>query len=250
MRRGFCVGGADTERAGLDMSAPSNDKIERHYFERFRQTYSLPNGRIAYGDKPDVKLTGRRKIGIEIRNFFLQPGSDIHSEQRQKPLREAVVAEAYKLYMNAGGQAIGLTFCFDGRFPIEPARRRSLPKELSILAKKIESQTGDILLELDQTPKEIVRLWNAGTYHGAKWTATKVHSVVPMSMDDLESIIREKEAKASGYEGCDAYWLLIVVDGIDAAQEQEVRIDRPHVDSTIFEKIIVFHTFGHTIEVK
>ena len=71
-----------------------------------------------------------------------------------------------------------------------------------------------------------------------------------MSTSDLEAIIREKGEKASGYEGCDPYWLLIVVDGIDAAQEQEVRIDGLHVDSTVFEKIIVFHTFGHTVEVK
>lgn len=232
------------------MSAPSNDKIERHYLEQFRQTYSLPDGCIVYGDKPDLKIIGTRKIGIEIRNFFLQPGGNIRSEQRQKPLREAVVAEAYKRYMDAGGHAIGLTFCFDGRFPIEADRRRSLPKELAALAKQIEAQNGDILLELNQAPKEIFRLWNAGVYQGAKWTATKVHSFGLMSTSDLEAIIREKGEKASGYEGCDPYWLLIVVDGIDAAQEQEVRIDGLHVNSTVFEKIIVFHTFGHTVEVK
>ena len=42
----------------------------------------------------------------------------------------------------------------------------------------------------------------------------------------------------------------MVVDGIDAAQEQEIRIDDPQVSSDVFEKIIIFHTFGPMIEAK
>jgi hypothetical protein len=52
-------------------------EIERHYFGRFRKAYALPAGSVTYGDKPDVTITGER-----------------HSEQRQRPLRNAVVSEA------------------------------------------------------------------------------------------------------------------------------------------------------------
>jgi len=57
-----------------------------------------------------------------------------------------------------------------------------------------------------------------------------------------------QESKSAKYESCDAYWLLVVVDGIDSAQEQEIRID-PRINSCVFEKIIVFHTFGYIVEV-
>jgi hypothetical protein len=56
-----------------------------------------------------------------------------------------------------------------------------------------------------------------------------------MSEVALEAIVREKEAKAAEYNPCDAYWLLVVVDWIDPAQEQEIRIDdRPCVASDLF----------------
>jgi hypothetical protein len=78
------------------MSAPRprkmHDDIERHYFEQFRQTYPLPNGAFSYGDKPDVTLTAERKIGIEVTRFYLSPGGCADSDQRQQPLRTAIVA--------------------------------------------------------------------------------------------------------------------------------------------------------------
>jgi hypothetical protein len=65
----------------------TNSDIERHYFERFRKAYPLLEGTVAYGDKPDITLTGERKIGIEVTRFYLQSGSLPESEQRQRPLR-------------------------------------------------------------------------------------------------------------------------------------------------------------------
>ncbi len=72
-----------------------------------------------------------------------------------------------------------------------------------------------------------------------------------MAVDGLEAIVREKETKSNEYEQCDAYWLLVVVDGMDAAQEQEIRIDDPYVTSSVFEKIIIYEPlFGHVVEAK
>lgn len=58
--------------------------MERHYFERFRNVYTLPDGAVWYADKPDVLVKGNRTIGIEITNFYLQPGSAEGSEQRPR----------------------------------------------------------------------------------------------------------------------------------------------------------------------
>jgi hypothetical protein len=70
----------------------TNRDIEEHYFERFRKAYELPPGVVSYADKPDVLIKGSRTVGIEIANFYLQPGSAPGSEQRQRERRRDVVS--------------------------------------------------------------------------------------------------------------------------------------------------------------
>jgi hypothetical protein len=111
------------------MRAARNQIIERHYFERFRKAYSLPTGQVAYGDKPDVTLTGERTIGIEVTRFYLQPGSRLESKQRQRPLRDAVVERAQALYRAQGGKAVELHFSFDTPVAITPRRTGKLVRD-------------------------------------------------------------------------------------------------------------------------
>jgi hypothetical protein len=235
-----------------DMAKPSNGKIERHYFEQFAKIFVLPDGCIVYGDKPDVVIRGVRKIGIEITNLFVQSGNLPESEQRQRPLRERVIAEAHKLYLADGGRKLKLTFCFDTTTPISPARMKALSKDLAQFARSCDSQdSGKIHKHLFRgTTPEIRSIYvDAKDYADAKWRTMQVHSLGLMSKDDLKAVVRANESKSGDYEMCDVYWLLVVVDGIDAAQEQEVRTDDPHVSSSVFQRVIVFHTFGHIVEV-
>jgi len=84
----------------------------------------------------------------------------------------------------------------------------------------------------------------------AKWKVTQGHDFGLMSVTRLAEIIREKEVKAQRYVACDAYWLLIIVDFINAAQEQEIRIDGLTAESTVFKKIIVYKPgFEHIVEI-
>lgn len=237
------------------MFKPSSDKIERHYFEKFRQVYQLPDGTVIYGDKPDVIVHGTRKIGIEMTSFFLKSGSDPDSEQRQRPLRGPIIEESWKLYRASGGRNdVNLTVCFDGSNPISPARRKKLPQELAALLHTIDNrESGAIEWHLfrDKMP-EIWSVWlHSKQEVDAKWRLNGIHSPRLMDKSDLEAKVREKEVKSCEYERCDAYWLLVVVDGMDSAQDQEIRIDDPHVDSPVFEKIIAYEPlFGHIVEVK
>jgi hypothetical protein len=84
-----------------------------------------------------------------------------------------------------------------------------------------------------------------------KWHVIGNYTVEPMSPAALERIVRKKEAKSIEYQLHDAYWLLVVVDWIDPAQEQEIRIDGLRIASDVFEKIIVYKpNFQHIVEVK
>jgi len=235
------------------MVKPPNDKVERHYFEQFHKSYHLPDGCVTYGDKPDVIVHGGRKIGIEITNFYVQPGNLLQSEQRQRPLRENVLAEAHRRYLAGGGKPIELTFNFDRSNPIVPARMMKLSADLAEFARMNDNgPSGEINRSAfrDVMP-EIASIYrNAREYVGPQWRIMQAHTVGLTCKDDLEAIVVAKESQAADYQECDAYWLLIVVDGINPAQEQEIRIDDPRVNSDVFERIVLYHTFGHVVTVK
>ena len=122
------------------------------------------------------------------------------------------------------------------------------------LAKRIEGmETGQIRRDIFQGIQEISFVYlNAKECEDAKWRVVQVYNVPIMPRDRLIEIVKDKEILSKKYEKCDAYWLLVVVDFINAAQDQEIRIDSfEKIRSEIFEKIIVYKTlFGHVLEAK
>jgi hypothetical protein len=50
-----------------------------------------------------------------------------------------------------------------------------------------------------------------------------------MSVDQLRKIVAEKELRSTKYRPCRAYWLLVVVDFMDRAQNQEIGTDRQNL---------------------
>lgn len=216
--------------------------IERHYFEEFSKAYKLPNGAVEYADKPDVLVRGQRTTGIEVTRFYLQPGGSLGSEQKQKPLREGAVSDAHKLHRSAGGKKFELTIGFETDRPITSARRKLLPKELAAFAATIHAnESGPIDPELFEAMPEVSSIYlNGKEYDDAKWSVCQVYSVDLMSPTELEKIVREKESKAAEYLPCDDYWLLIIVDWMDNAQEQEISVQPVKIASNVFQRIIVY----------
>ncbi len=221
----------------------TNRHIERAYFERFRQAYALPPGAVSYADKPDVLVTGQRVVGIEITNFYLEPGSDESSEQRQRPRRYEVASEAHRLYLADGGKDIELMIKFSPNKPITSASRKTLPKKLAKFAARIDTEAmGPYNPQRFFDMPEIAFIWSSGReWPNPTWVRSgQVYSYEEMSADRLRKIVAEKEAKAADYLPCDAYWLLIVIDWADAAQDQEITTSGFKLESDVFEKIIVY----------
>jgi hypothetical protein len=274
----------------------SQQDKERHYFELFRKTYTLPEGRVDYGDKPDVTITGERKLGIEITNFYHEDGSLVGSEQRQSSRRETVASRAQALYLKDGGKNIGLKLSFGKSRPIEDAE--AVARNVAKFARHIEDgKTGQIpryefehIPELDfvyvltqilqfrgdyfdpefpdgqpdpgagftafaryRNRREAQAL-KEGNYRplswNAKWDAMQSHNFGMMAVARLTEILREKEEKAQQYRPLDAYWLLVIVDWMDAAQEQEIRVDGLSIRSDVFERVIIYKPhFEHVVDV-
>jgi len=234
------------------MSKLSNQDIEKYYFERFRQDYPLPTGTVIYGDSPDVVIVGERKIGIEITNFYHKPGSLTESEQIQSRWRQKVVSEAQSLYEEQNGRKFEISFGFDKSFPIQD--QKSLVDQIAHLATQIQNcGTGQIVRDyFKQIPELSFVYLNNQEYEDTKWRIVQVHDLPMMEMERLVDIIRNKEHRSQKYEKCDAYWLLVVVDFINPAQDQEIQVDNcEKVETEAFERVIVYKTlFGHVLEAK
>ena len=234
------------------MSKLSNQDIEKHYFEMFRKDYLLPSGTIIYRDSPDVVIDGERKIGIEITNFYHKSGTVLESEQIQGKWREKVVSEAQRFYQNQNGRKFEISFGFDKLNPIRD--QKTLIKQIIHLATHVQNcETGQIGRDFFKQIPELAFVYlNNQEYEDTKWRIVQVHDVPMLAMDRLVDIVKDKEQRSKKYEKCDAYWLLVVVDFINPAQDQEIQVDTfKKVETETFERVIVYKTmFGHVLEAK
>lgn len=234
------------------MNSISNQDIERYYFERFCKDYPLPAGTITYGDCPDIRIEGEKLIGIEMTNFFLKKGSLLESEQIQIKLRERAIAEAQHIYLEGKGRKIEISFGFNETSPIQDHKK--LARKLTDLASQIEHcETGRIRQDFFGKIPELSMVYlNTQEYEDAKWRVFQVYDVPLMSRDRLIDIVRDKERRSEKYTKCDVYWLLVVVDSINPAQDQMIKVDNfKPIQSKVFERIIVYKTFaGDVLEAK
>ena len=234
------------------MGKLSNQDIEKYYFEMFRNDYPLPCGTVIYGDSPDVVIDGKRKIGIEITNFFHKSGTLLDSEQIQDKWREEVVSEAQCLYQKQNCRKFEISFGFNNFYPIRD--QKTLVDQLIQLATRIQNfETGQIGSDQFKHIPELSFVYlNNQEYEDTKWRIVQVHDVPMLAIERLVDIIKDKEQSSKKYEECDAYWLLVVVDFMNPAQDQEIQIDAfKKVKTEAFERVIVYKTlFGHVLEAK
>jgi hypothetical protein len=223
------------------MKRPSNRDCEQHYFDQFRHHFPLPSGKVEHGDKPDVVIHGERVLGIEIANLYLTDGADPRSEQVQRKRREVVVRTAQAQHSRLGGKKIELTVSFEPARPITDAK--AVASSLAAVAQSIEHLcTGAVPRQhFAQIPHLKSVYYNAIEYPDARWQVSQVYPGVDLSVDRVAQLVAAKERLLAEYKKCDAYWLLLVVDFMDAAQDQEI-VWPSEVASlkTTYERVIIY----------
>jgi hypothetical protein len=222
--------------------ASRNQERERYYFEKFRQHYQLPSGEVVYSDKPDVRVVNASGgvVGIEITNLYVQDGSSASSEQVQRHKRLAVLKRAQHLHEAAGGRRIEVTVDFSPEHPITDVEKTA--NALATLALHTQSQSTQIVRPQTDCLAE-VRCFthNAKEYADARWNNAQVHTVPLLQLDRLTDIVKQKCESAKQYLPCDEYWLLVVVEFMDPAQDQELYIpSEQQFDHGPFERILVY----------
>lgn len=233
------------------MNERSNTIVERAIWEDFCRTRKI-QGEVSYSDKPDVRLLTRSEvIGVEITSLYLLEGSSIQSEQRQRPLRQIVIDRAFSNYRVGGGKGIEITLQFSIERPIVNSRIPEIADKLVSIAKRIENlPVGSVSSQFFSDVPEIEWIYlNSKQYDDPKWRVGQVYSLQKTAELNVQKVIRQKEAKALSYNGCNQYWLLIAVDPMDAAQEQEFMIGELDISSSFFSKVVLFkRLFGEIRE--
>ena len=225
------------------MASNKNKDLEKHFFEKFKLDYALPEGIVTYGDKPDVIIKGSRKIGIEISHLYIKDGNDLHSEQRQRNLRELVLQNAKARFFASGGSAIELTVSFDENNPITDIK--ILSKNLAKLLLNLdEFSTGHINKKYFSHILEIssIYIYSKKTTN-FQWRTVQSHTSKSMCLSRVVEIINIKNKKLNEYQPCDAHWLLLIVNFWDSAQDQQIHlIDNLLIKpiSSAFDKIIIY----------
>lgn len=231
----------------------TNREIERHYFDKFSRVYPLPPGTIVHKDKPDILLLGEKKIGVEITQFFKEIGSHQGSEQQQIMLREASIRQAQVEFKRINSSPIHLSFSFDVSVPIK--NKSDFAKRVTDFALTIASSEdrhrkflygaddGRISPHLYTERLPELSMVYVADVSGSTWGIAQAYQVLPSSKKRLKEIIADKESKSIEYESCDEYWLLVVVDMWNPAQDQGVQSKwYEGVSSDVFTKILVYKT--------
>lgn len=228
------------------------EKREQQAFELFRRDFELPEGQVRYGDKPDVVIDGPRKTGIEITDLYLVGGDDPDSEQVQRHHRETVLERAHALYRETGGRPIELAVGFSYTKPIRNIEL--LAQALAALGQHVAQGPHQVVPRyvFDHIP-ELASVYCSGReYADARWRPNQIYGVPGLVVPRVEEVIAEKTKTAAKYRSCDCYWLLIVVNFMNPAQDQDIRwpAGTAPVQKHVFERIWLYKPiFREVVEV-
>jgi len=233
------------------MANPTNQEIERYYFEQFKAHYPVPEGTVEYADKPDVVIHGNKIIGIEIANLYLSSGTEPSSEQVQRIRRVCAIQRAQDLHISLGGRPIECWFGFEPTQPISSIDHVALG--IARLMADVQSFISEELPRhlFANVPELRFVYSNGNEYSDAKWRPVQSYTVPFLSDERVRSLVVEKTDKLKGYRPCDGYWLLLVVDFMDPAQDQDIRWPAGATrQQSPFERVFIYKLqFGEVTEV-
>lgn len=240
------------------------EKMEMDYFNRFMKVFShVPKGHIEKSEEPDVKIydeTGRCVLGVEITNLYLKHGSDRTSEQQQVVFREQLIFAAQEMYEKRGLPKYQLLFDFDPDFPVfwyrSDAKNQSLVKRLIDCIEDflivVKPEKG-YRKPFDSFPElSFLHVFRKPENEKMLWEIQQSYDIPRLHPEIITRAIHEKTRRLEHYQDCDQYWLLIVIDSWEPAQDQDIpRSFSMSVEQTPFEKIFVYKIFtGEVLEIQ
>lgn len=225
----------------------TNREIEILCFELYQSQFSVPPGDVRYADKPDVVIEGARRVGFEIASLYREHGANTVSEQVQHPRREEALKLAQAAHVAAGRKNFELHVAFAAKHPIADVKSVSAAL-VSLASRIVDGQPSGFLIrsEFNGTPEIADVYLNPTVYLDSRWRASQVFSVPSLAVSMVRDIVAQKDKLLLQYAPCDEYRLLLVVDFMDSAQDQDLRWpdDEPAVE-TAFSEVVIFKPQVH-----
>lgn len=200
-------------------------------------------------------------IGIELRAFLHDEGSDGSPSKRKETLRAKVVAGAEQIYKESGFPPVTVSVHWNDHAPFEYSGVPRLAQVLAgLVGRHIPEPSGARRLDYPdpawrEVPPEIHYLWidrydpSAGNF----WASEEGGAVPEVGISDIERAIRDKEPRLAAYrEAADELWLLIVASGFNLSGFCEIgpELDR-HVFETGFDRVFFLHyAYCRVLELK
>lgn len=225
----------------------TNREIEILCFELYRSQFSVPVGDVQYADKPDVVIEGARRVGFEIASLYLEHGSNPASEQVQRPRREDALKRAQAAHVAAGRKNFELHVAFAAKYPITDVKSVSAAL-VSVASRIVDDQASGFLMrsEFKETPEIADVYLNPTVYLDSRWRTSQVFTVPGLVVSMVREIVAQKDALLFQYAPCDEYRLLLVVDFMDSAQDQELHWpDNEPAVKTAFAEVVIFKPQAH-----
>lgn len=226
--------------------------FESHYLYAFKKHFSeFPSGEILAGEEPDFVVddpNSGRSCGIEVANFYISDGSDFKSEQRQKAARVRLLRKIEKDYSTVASQPYVFYIDFDPRMPILDDLNRH--KEIVHAIRNLVSSKTKVSLYRPFVQFPEIRHIYAELKSGSvsEWNLNQVYEVPLVDWSRVSTIIEGKSNKVKSYQPCDRYWLLLVIESWDPAQDQVFpnNVSQNLVISP-FERVFIYKTVTNEV---
>jgi hypothetical protein len=208
------------------------DKVrERYHVSRLQECIpDLLIGNPLEPEPPDFVFENNgHRLGIELTIFFLppRPGESYHQERQS--LKNRIVAEAERLYAEAGGPALYVHVIFNERAQLRKKDTQPFAKELAnaILAYPVPQKYSEVRVKIpwDFKPKWAGLISVNGSINGNDklWRADAGGRVAVITREQIVEVIRGKaEKEPLARARCDELWLVIVNDHFSLAAQAEI----------------------------
>lgn len=229
------------------MTTESQRVLERAYYNNFIQHCPLaPKGNVEYSDKPDVLVRNTDLLGIEIANIYHNHGKEVSSEQIQSRRRSSVIKKAHALYQSSENPQFEFWLDFDPSFPITDINEVAHRVNACALQAIKQNDEYSAFKGFSECPELRFLYHDGNEYKNPNWKSIQSYHIPPLNPQRVIDIVISKDQKVKNYRKCDRYWLLLIVDFWDPAQDQNlIWASDTRIGATSFDRIIIFKPATH-----
>lgn len=214
---------------------------ERFFLERFISVSGVAGTILAEEEAPDFALSvDDRVIGVEVTELFAGATPSQLPLQAHEALSTKVVKASRKAYEACGGSPLHASIGFFSGIDLRSIHRDTLARALATLLLELRIPQGRFAVwqndytNPDLSPIAFINALGVTAPEFAHWYAGSGGFSVPLTLDQLQACVAEKNARARAYrQRYEEVWLIVATEGARPSQFFDIAsfTDAPAVKS-------------------